>query len=64
MPSAPIASPCIDICEMDAASGLCRGCLRTLDEIGGWSGLSEADRLRIMNALSSRRGRIEPLPKT
>ena len=32
----PVPSPCINICEMDQASGLCRGCLRTIDEIVGW----------------------------
>ncbi|NHZ90109.1 DUF1289 domain-containing protein [Massilia sp. CCM 8733] len=36
----PVPSPCISLCEMapDTASckGLCRGCLRTLDEIVAW----------------------------
>ena len=33
----PVPSPCISVCRMDAASGLCEGCLRTLDEIAAWS---------------------------
>ncbi len=31
-----IPSPCVDVCRMHAASGLCEGCWRTLDEIAGW----------------------------
>ncbi len=31
-----MASPCVSVCRMDAASGLCVGCLRTLDEIARW----------------------------
>ncbi|HUD31901.1 MAG TPA: DUF1289 domain-containing protein, partial [Variovorax sp.] len=26
-----VPSPCISVCRIDAASGLCTGCLRTLD---------------------------------
>lgn len=37
----PVPSPCINICEMDQASGLCRGCLRTIDEIVGWGQASD-----------------------
>ena len=37
----PPASPCMSVCRMDAASGLCEGCFRTLDEIAAWSGLDE-----------------------
>ncbi len=27
-----VASPCIDVCRMSEADGLCLGCFRTLDE--------------------------------
>lgn len=39
---APVPSPCINVCRMEAASGLCAGCLRTIDEIAAWSTLDEA----------------------
>lgn len=29
----PVASPCISVCKMDDARGLCLGCMRTIDEI-------------------------------
>jgi hypothetical protein len=38
---ASAASPCINVCRMDAATGWCAGCLRTLDEIATWSILDD-----------------------
>lgn len=35
-------SPCISICRMNPQSGLCEGCLRTIDEIVAWGSASEA----------------------
>ena len=32
----PVPSPCISLCEMDKQTGLCRGCLRTIEEIVAW----------------------------
>ncbi len=55
-----IQSPCINICKMDAASGLCRGCHRTLDEIAAWSRLDDAARTNILAAVASRRGERPP----
>lgn len=36
-----IPSPCINICKMAEASGLCEGCWRTLDEIIAWGTASD-----------------------
>lgn len=36
----PVPSPCISLCEM-APDGLCRGCLRTIDEIVAWGGADD-----------------------
>ena len=36
-----IPSPCIDVCQMDPDTGLCRGCLRTIDEIVAWGSASD-----------------------
>lgn len=49
-----IASPCIKVCEMDAASGLCRGCGRTLQEIARWGSMSDGERTTIMAGLRQR----------
>jgi uncharacterized protein len=59
-PPRPIATPCVQVCVVDGASGYCLGCYRTLAEVGGWSRLSEADRLRLMDELPARRSRIAP----
>jgi predicted Fe-S protein YdhL (DUF1289 family) len=40
-----LETPCIDVCEMDAGTGLCIGCGRTLDEIAGWADMSNEERL-------------------
>lgn len=52
-----VASPCINICVIDAATGLCAGCGRTLAEIAAWSGLEPGERHKIMAELPERRAR-------
>ncbi len=47
-------TPCIRICVIDQASGLCEGCGRTLDEIAGWSAMTDRERQSIMKALPAR----------
>jgi quercetin 2,3-dioxygenase len=49
------ASPCINICVLDPASGYCRGCWRTLDEITGWPTASSEEKRRILLILEGRR---------
>jgi uncharacterized protein len=49
----PVASPCVDICRLDA-QGLCIGCRRTIDEIAEWSRASEARRREILRNLAER----------
>ena len=53
--SVPVASPCINVCRMDEATGWCAGCLRTLDEIAGWSAYSEDDKRAVWSELARRR---------
>ena len=50
-----LPSPCINICRMDAASGLCVGCFRTIDEITRWSRIDDATRASILAAVARRR---------
>ncbi|HEX6611109.1 MAG TPA: DUF1289 domain-containing protein [Hyphomicrobiaceae bacterium] len=50
-------SPCINVCVIDTATGLCAGCGRTLAEIAAWSGMPPDERLRIMAELPERRAR-------
>ena len=55
MPASAVPSPCINICRMDAATGWCEGCQRTLDEIAGWGGMADADKRAVWQALPARR---------
>ncbi|MCF8478436.1 MAG: DUF1289 domain-containing protein, partial [Pseudolabrys sp.] len=40
MDSPTIESPCVKTCTLDAGTGLCLGCGRTIDEIGGWGAMA------------------------
>jgi predicted Fe-S protein YdhL (DUF1289 family) len=55
--SSAVLSPCIGICELDAA-GYCAGCHRSGDEIAGWLGLHPQQRQQLMDhVLPAREGR-------
>ena len=53
--ASPVPSPCIDVCRMDPASGLCIGCKRTIDEIVAWPRLDEAAKRVVWQQLDVRR---------
>jgi hypothetical protein len=48
-------SPCVHICLMDYAQGLCIGCHRTLDEITYWATYSSARKHEVLAAVAARR---------
>ncbi|MFK8016293.1 MAG: DUF1289 domain-containing protein [Gammaproteobacteria bacterium] len=50
----PVASPCIDVCELDHR-GLCLGCLRHSDEIMAWPSLDGHDKRQILARIEQRR---------
>ena len=54
-PGAGVPSPCISVCRIDEASGLCVGCLRTLDEIAAWAMLDDDARRAVWRAIGERR---------
>ena len=58
-PEAGPFSPCLGICLMDPATRMCRGCLRTIDEIRGWYEASAADKRAILERLAARRAAAE-----
>ncbi len=61
---APVASPCINVCQMDAATGWCAGCLRNLDEIAAWSRLNEAAKQAVSDSLPLRRAEWQRLGRS
>lgn len=52
------SSPCINICVIEPASRLCKGCLRSIDEISRWASMSELERRRIMQELGRRAPKV------
>lgn len=50
----PVTSPCTLVCTMNPDTGLCFGCHRTVEEIAGWRGYSDAQRAAIMAQLKGR----------
>lgn len=50
-----IPSPCIAVCRINADTGFCEGCFRTLDEIAGWGTMSDDRKRGVLDALSLRR---------
>jgi len=50
-----VASPCIDVCQMDDARGVCLGCFRTLDEIVHWAQYTPRKKRAVLAKLPARR---------
>jgi len=53
-------SPCLGICLMDPRTRMCRGCLRTIEEIAGWYNASAAEKRAILARLEARRREVGP----
>lgn len=49
-----VPSPCMSVCQMDEALGLCQGCLRTLDEIRAWGNANAAFKRQVWVAIETR----------
>ena len=47
-------SPCVGICELDIATDLCIGCLRTRVEVAAWSSATEEIKLQILERVKTR----------
>jgi monothiol glutaredoxin len=47
-------SPCVKVCVLDSGNR-CTGCLRTVDEIAGWTALSAEAQWALVRALEDRR---------
>lgn len=49
-----VESPCVKVCVMHPAAGICIGCLRTMDEIASWGSMSADARRAVVAALPGR----------
>ena len=53
-------SPCTLICSIDMKTGFCVGCGRTGDEIAGWTGFTDDERIDLMDLLPTRLDTVDP----
>ena len=49
-----VPSPCIGLCLMNAQTGWCEGCLRTIEEIVAWGSATDADKRAVWVELKRR----------
>ena len=52
--SSPVASPCIDICELDD-DNICVGCYRSIEEIVDWGMLDDTEKSVIIELANTRK---------
>ena len=53
-----VESPCVKVCAIDATTGWCLGCGRSMAEIGAWTSLPPDRRRAIMTELDARKAKI------
>ena len=53
-----VASPCINVCKLDR-NRLCAGCGRHIDEIAGWSSMSDSERTHILQRVLPLRQQLQ-----
>lgn len=57
--AATVASPCRNLCKLDAERRWCTGCWRSIDEITTWSRLSDVQKQAVWQALPARQAAAE-----
>ena len=55
----PVPSPCINLCQMEPATGLCKGCLRTIDEIVAWGSAGDDYKRAVWAEIRRREAEID-----
>ncbi len=53
-----LPSPCVSVCQLDEASGLCLGCYRTGAEIAAWRSMGPGEQHELLNTLRDRRAAV------
>jgi predicted Fe-S protein YdhL (DUF1289 family) len=55
LPPEYVPSPCVQICTLDPVTGLCRGCLRSIQEITDWVEMSAEEKRATLARIELRR---------
>lgn len=53
----PVPTPCVNVCRLDEATGLCLGCARNSEEIAAWAEADADFKRRVWGMLPPRRAR-------
>jgi predicted Fe-S protein YdhL (DUF1289 family) len=61
-PDADPASPCREVCLLDRSSGLCKGCLRSVEEITAWRDAPASEKRAILARVAQRRAATGAVP--
>jgi len=56
-PDDDIESPCDGDCVIDARTGYCNGCMRTLEELARWGMMTPGEKRKLLAVLERRRAR-------
>jgi uncharacterized protein len=54
-----VETPCVNVCQIEPASHLCRGCGRSLIEIANWAAIGPEGRLKVLEDLLVRMMRLQ-----
>jgi uncharacterized protein len=54
-----VPSPCVKVCVLDRSTGLCRGCLRTIEEVAGWMDMTPEEKRATLERVALRRAQSE-----
>jgi uncharacterized protein len=49
-----VPSPCVKVCVLDRSTGLCRGCLRTIEEVAGWMDMTPEEKRATLERVALR----------
>ena len=60
LPPEAVPSPCVDVCRIEAGTGLCAGCWRSLEEIAAWRDAGAAEKRAILERVAARKGAAVP----
>ena len=52
--SVHVPSPCVSVCVINPNTGLCEGCLRTLDEVAAWGQMFSAKQREVWQLIQAR----------
>ena len=53
-----VPSPCTQVCTLEAETGRCTGCLRTIEEIAAWGTLDDDGKRAVWQQLELRRAAL------